>query len=422
MNKKKIIIAGAGASGMVAAIEAAKRNIDVTLLEANDEVGKKIYATGNGRCNLTNKKMSESFYRSYDMNFVKNIIDSFGCKETLRYFEELGLMFKDRDGYVYPMSGQASSVAEVLFTACQLYGVHIICNSPVISITKQNNYFTVRTPEKTFKSEGLILSCGSIAGISKGKQLKINGYDLAKSMGHKMIPIVSALTGLQCENKEFYKTAAGVRCDGKIEIWTDNGKSSKPEAEDMGELQLTAYGVSGIPAFQVSRYAAYDIREKKKVMIQLDFLRNITKEEICYMIHKKRKINKNITILQCFTGILNDRLAAALIKENNTDVNKKACDISDEEINKIAETIKAYRDTITGVNDFTSSQVLAGGMRLDEFKETMESKLVENLYMTGEMLDADGMCGGYNLQWAWATGYIAGNNILKKQPSESENI
>lgn len=412
-KNRSIIVAGAGASGMVAAIEAAKRELFVTLIEANDEVGKKIYATGNGRCNLTNRKMSEENFRSQNMAFVKEIIDRFGYKETLSYFGELGLCFKDRDGYIYPRSGQASSVAEVLYTACLLYGVHIVLGSPVKAIEKQDNRFIVKTDDKVYRAEGVILACGSLAGIQKGKQLKINGYDLAKSLGHGMIPIVSSLTGLKCENEDFYKAVSGVRCDGKIELWIENDGNYEMIACDDGELQLTAYGVSGIPAFQVSRYAAYGIREKKSVQIKIDFLSGMTLNEIIDMIREKSKRNKNITILQCFTGVLNDKLAAALIKETDTDIHKKVRCIDDSIIIRLAAIIKSYTDNVRGTNDFTAAQVLAGGMRLDEFETTMESKLVSNLYMTGEMLDADGMCGGYNLQWAWATGYIAGNHILK---------
>lgn len=390
-KNRSIIVVGAGASGMVAAIEAAKRGIDVTLLEANSEAGKKIYATGNGRCNLTNKKMSEEYFRSRNMDFVKEIIDSFGYKETISYFEELGLCFKDREGYIYPRSGQASSVAIVLYNTCLLYGVHIVLESPVISIEKKNDFFAVKTMNREYRSKGVVLSCGSLAGIPKEKQLKINGYDLAKSLSHGMIPIVSSLTGLKCENKDFYMASSGVRCDGKIELFAENHGNYQLIACDEGELQLTAYGVSGIPAFQVSRYAAYGIREKKNLQLRIDFQHNMTIDDIINMINVKRTKNKNITILQCFIGVINDKLAKALIKELNTDVNIKACSIDNGLIRKLTEKIKFYTDRITGVNDFASAQVLAGGIRLDEFKTTMESKLVSNLYLTGEMLDADGM-------------------------------
>ena len=413
-KNRSVTVVGAGASGMVAAIEAAKRGMDVTLLEANNETGKKIYATGNGRCNLTNKKMSEAYYRSRNIDFVKKIIDSFGYKETISYFRELGLCFKDREGYIYPRSGQASSVAIALYNACRLYGVHIELNSPVISIEKSEDFFIIKTHNREYRSKGAVLSCGSLAGIPKGKQLKINGYDLAKSFGHGMIPIVSSLTGIKCGNSDFYRAVSGVRCDGKIELWIDDGGGYQMAACDEGELQLSDYGVSGIPAFQVSGCAAYAIREKKNVQLRIDFLNSMTVDDIIAMINEKREKNKNITVLQCFIGVINDKLAKALINEVNTDADKKACDIDDGLIKMLAEKIKSYTDRVTGVKDFSSSQVLAGGIRLDEFKMTMESKLVPELYMTGEMLDADGMCGGYNLQWAWATGYIAGNHILER--------
>ena len=413
-NNRNITVVGAGASGMVAAIEAAKRGIDVNLIEANDKVGKKIYATGNGRCNLTNRKMSKEYFRSRNMDFVKGVIDSFGYNETISYFSELGLSFKEKDGYIYPMSGQASSVVKVLYTACLLYGVHIVLGSPIKAISKNNNVFFAETSDNVYKSAGLILSCGSLAGIPRGKQLKINGYDLAKSFGHGMIPIVSSLTGLKCKNKEFCENCSGVRCDGKIEVFVERNGVYERASCDEGELQLTSYGVSGIPAFQVSVYAAYGIREKRDVQIKIDFLNNMTLDEIADMIKKKREINKNITILQCFIGVINDKLATALIEELDMDIHKKALSMNDEQIKRLAVKIKSYTDKVIGVNDFASSQVLAGGISLDQLKPTMESRLGSGLYMTGEMLDADGMCGGYNLQWAWATGYMAGNHILNE--------
>ena len=412
--KKSIIVVGAGASGLVAAIEAAKRGIDVTLLEADSQAGRKIYATGTGRCNLTNKKMSEEYFRSRNMAFVKEIIGSFGYRETISYFGELGLCFKDRDGYIYPRSGQASSVAVALYNECLFYGVHIILNSPVEAIEKKENFFYVKTPHKEYSSKGIILSCGSLAGIPKRKRLRINGYDLAKSLGHGMIPIVSSLTGMKCENKDFYKAVSGVRCDGQIRLLVEGGEGYETAAWDEGELQLTDYGVSGIPAFQVSAYGAYAIREKKGVRLKIDFVSNMTTDSIFNMIKEKGKKNKNITILQCFIGVINDKLAAALIEELHIPADEKACHIDDSLIKRLAAEIKSYTDNVTDVNDFASAQVLAGGINLDELKSTMESKLVPDLYMTGEMLDADGMCGGYNLQWAWATGYIAGNHILRE--------
>lgn len=422
-GKHRIIVAGAGASGMVAAIEAAKRGMDVTILEANDRAGKKIYATGNGRCNLTNRRMKISCYNGTDKAFIKSVLDRFGYAETIEYFSELGLMFKDRDGYIYPMSGQAASVAEALLSECKRLDIKILCNVTARDITVNKNRsdgyivscITGDGKKMTFTAEGVILSCGSIAGISPKKYPAGSGYDLAKRAGHSIAPLVSSLTGIRCKNESFYRTASGVRCDAVIVIYEKaSDGTERMLASDKGELQLTDYGVSGIPAFQVSRHAAYSIRDRSvtDTYCIIDFLPDVSEQELRAAMRRRIERNGENTVLQYFNGILNDKLARALLQASGISVKKRGKELKQSDIDRIAGIIKHFRDSAAAVNDFQNAQVLAGGVRLTELTDSMESVYAKNLYITGELLDADGICGGYNLQWAWATGYIAGNAVL----------
>lgn len=407
MKDKKVIVCGAGASGMVAAIMAAIKGHKVTILEANEKPGKKIYATGNGKCNLTNSLMSSSCFRGTNDEFINDIIGRFGYDETILFFKELGLLFKNKNGYVYPKSAQASSVVECLLLECERVGVNIICNDAVLDIIKTRDTFIVKTSSNIFECDAVILSSGSKAGINSNKLPLSTGYDIAKSFGHKLIPIVPALTGLKCKNKKLYKIVSGVRCDAKITLYSHN----EIKSFDEGEIQLTDYGVSGIPVFQICRYAGYSLKSKQDTYIAVDFMPDYEKEDIINLLLYKIKRNPNNTLLEYFNGILNSKLALGFIKVAGEDENTRGYDIRDNQIKRLVDMIKGYKDVVMETNNFQNAQVCAGGVSLNEVTLNMESKLVEGLYITGELLDVDGMCGGYNLQWAWATGYIVGMEI-----------
>lgn len=409
MKTPEIIVIGAGASGITAAIQAAKRGLKVTILEANEKPGKKIYATGNGKCNLTNAKMDISCFRGSNPEFINNVISRFNYQDTIKYFSELGLMFKDKNGYLYPASGQASSVVEALVTECRRLDIKILCQLKIEKLYKNKNKFIVVTDNDKFMADAVILACGSFAGISEKKLPNVSGYDMAKQFGHKIIPLVSALTGMRCRNKSFYKKSAGVRCDGEIQLYSEG----KLMGSDVGELQLTDYGISGIPVFQLARYASYSIRNKKETCIRADFMPSVTENELKKVLRAKIDRNPECRMSEYMNGIINDKLSAALLEYAGINADKKGKLISDDELLRLVYCIKNYKDYVMEINGFQAAQVLAGGVSLDEINENMESVYEKNLFITGELLDADGICGGYNLQWAWATGYIAGNEVFK---------
>lgn len=408
---KKVIIVGAGASGLVAAIMAAKKGFDVLVFESNEKPAKKIYATGNGKCNLTNSLMDKTCYRSDDIKKVEDVLSVFGFNETKKFFDDLGIILKDRNGYFYPNSNQAASVAEALVYECERLNIKIVCSSEVREVlVMKDKSFSLKVFSKlvgsqaTYICDKLILACGSNSGVSNKNINKITGYDMAKSLGHEIVPVVSALTALRCKNKKFYNMASGVRCDVLAEVFVDN----KLLGSDAGELQLTDYGVSGIPVFQISRFASYGIYYNNDVRIHIDFMPTHTVEELSAYINKILLNNSLVSVSKCLLGMLNSKLVDAILSELKI---KKDTLLKNEDIDNIIYKIKNFEDVVIATNDIQNSQVSAGGVKLSQMDHNMQSKLVENLYITGELLNVDGICGGYNLQWAWATGYIAGKDL-----------
>lgn len=406
-EKNKVLVIGGGASGMMGAIIASRRGNKVTVMDGNEKIGKKIYATGNGKCNLTNLDTSPSKYRSSDQEFVKRALEKFSYRDTMKFFCEIGLEYKDRDGYIYPGSQQASCVPAALEDEAFNKKVEIQRGVKVENIRKVEEGFYVLENGKEHFFDKIILACGSKAGINEKTSEDIKGIDLIKWSGHKIIPIVPALTGIKCKNNMFFKKVSGARIEGKISLYIDGFLVE----EDMGEIQITDYGISGIPAFQISRYASYGVYNKKSVRITCDFLPEMSSTDIFNKIKKITSENKYKSINNCFSGIINSKLIDGILQKVNIESGKKGYKVSDEDLKNIIDNIKNYKDTVVGTNKLSQSQVAAGGIDLAEIKDTMESKKVEGLYFAGEIMDVDGMCGGYNLQWAWTSGYIAGSHV-----------
>lgn len=411
----KIVIVGGGASGLTAAISAAEQGAQVTVLECADRPARKICATGNGKCNLTNKNMDVSHYRSADPALVKNTLARFGCRETLEFFENQGMLFKDRNGYVYPSTGQASSVAELLLGRCRELGVVLKCNTKVLSVRKKKEKFTlfceteIKQNKKVLEcrqtkeeADRVILAAGSTAG---GFGCDSTGTELAASLGHKIIPEVPALTSLKCANPPFFREVSGVRVDGHVALFEEGGDML---GEDTGELQLTGYGISGIPVFQVSRYAAYALREGKEVTAVLDFLPEYSFTELWEKVQESRTRYKDRKIAEVFSYLYNGKLVRGILTVMGIKENQKISEVAPEHLKKVIRQFKQFKIKVTAVSELQNSQVCAGGVSTGELTGDFMSRKVENLYIIGEMTDVDGICGGYNLQYAWASGRIAG--------------
>lgn len=397
-----IVIIGAGASGMTAAISSAwsGKNNNIFLIEHDDRVGKKILSTGNGKCNLTNENMSSDKYRCSDINVVDKVLNKFGYKETIEFFEKLGLIFKNRDGYIYPYSGQASSVLDVLRMKCFELGINIITDVKPLHIKQTNlsymlDYTDENGKKNSIKADKLIIATGSPASNIPGADN--SGYKLVKELGIKVNKVLPALTGLRSTNK-FCKAMAGVRCDGTVKLYVDNVLV----ASDTGEIQLTDYGISGIPVFQISRFASIALDEGKRVEAKIDFIPQFTASELNSIFTNKQNNCPHKSMEEQLIGVLNKKVAGVILKRYGNDVSK------------IIKGIKSFGFDIIATNPFEQSQIATGGIEISQINfDTMESYKYKNLYFVGEIIDVDGICGGYNLQWAWATGYIAGRNAAK---------
>ena len=407
MKKRHVIIVGVGAAGLMDAISAAREGAQVTIVEQRERLGKKILSTGNGRCNLTNKYMDVSCFRGDDTTIVSKILDNFGYQETISFFEELGVILKDRQGYGYPISDQAGTILEVLCMEIEHLGVNIILEQSVKNISKTSRGFTVRTTDTTLLGDAVILATGGRAASVLGSDG--SGYALAKTFGHKLSPVVPALVQLKGKGN-FYKQISGVRTQAKVSLYVDRGYV----CEDTGELQLTNYGISGIPVFQISRYAAKALNEKKAVMAEVDFLPSMSDDAFEDFLHKRIELHGHRTAEDFLIGIFHKKLIGLLLTASRINTNQVMDAVTNDQIIKLVSVSKHFRLDIEGTNDFEQAQVGAGGVRTsEENPRTLESVYVDNLYLTGELLDIDGICGGYNLQWAWSTGYVAGRHAAK---------
>lgn len=407
MKKRKVIVIGGGAAGIVAAISAAREGADVTIIEQKDRIGKKILSTGNGRCNLTNEDMQSACFRGDDTSIVSDVLGEFGYKETIQFFKELGVIFKNRKGYIYPFSDQASTILNVLRMELERLEVSVRENHAVTAIKKNTKGFVVSTNKGTCVADALILATGSKAAPVLGSDG--SGYQFAKNFGHHLSPVVPALVQLKGKG-DYFKHVAGIRTQAKVSLYVDG----KLEGSDTGELQLTNYGISGIPVFQISRYAAKGLYYNKQVVAEIDFLPDMTQEECLAFFKQRMKIHGYKTAADFFVGIFHKNLITMLLKEAHISGTMQIDTVKNSQLENMFKLCKSFMIEIIGTNDFEQAQICAGGVKTTEINpKTMESLYEPDFYLAGEILDVDGICGGYNLQWAWSTGFIAGKNAAK---------
>lgn len=396
MRKYDILIIGGGAAGLAAAVSARKTNKDVAIaiLEKSDRVAKKIHATGNGRCNYTNLDVKKDFFYG-DEKFVEAVLAKFSSEDAIAFFKELGIMPRFEEGRVYPVSNQASAVAESLRLYLIENNVDFICDVKATDIEKANNGFIVNG----FFAKRVIVATGGKASPNLGSDG--SGYKLLEKFGHTVTKLKPALVSLKTEN-EMTKPLKGVKVFARVTLW-DRDKKVK---SDMGEILFTDYGVSGIPVMQISRFA------QKGMTLEIDMLPQLSKEEVIGEIYDRVYKLPEREGGDLFMGLVNKKLAVPLLKYAGIPkTTVKAKNFTDKNILKCGEFLKSTKLMVLGDNGFNNAQVCAGGVKLNEFSyETMESKKVKGLYAAGEILDCDAICGGYNLHWAWATGTLAGKS------------
>lgn len=404
---KDIIIIGGGASGLVSAIYASKTNKKVTILEKNKSCGKKILITGNGKCNYWNEDQSLKHYNSNNIEILRSILTIENQQEILSLFNSIGIIPRIKEGYYYPYSNQATSIQTALIKECELNKVEIITEIEVTNIKKKDNYYEIETNNGTFKSRKVIISTGSCACPKTGSDGV--GYKFLTSLGHSLIQPLPALVQLK-SNAKYLKEWHGIRSDVSVTLIENN----KEIDTQIGEIQLTDYGVSGICIFSLSGKASRGLSQNKKEQIKINFLQPFginTKEEFINWMNTRNKTVKNRTITDLLDGLLNYKLINLIIKLSKIDRDSTWNSLSIEEKYLLGTNLTNHIIDITETNSFEYAQTTTGGIPLTEINpNTMESHYNKNLYITGELLDIDGECGGYNLTNAWITGYLAGKD------------
>lgn len=451
-------IVGGGAAGMMAAIAAARGGAKVTLLEGNDRLGKKILSTGNGKCNLGNERLGIEDYYTGCPDLLEKLLGQFGTADTISFFQGIGLMVKSRNGYLYPACEQAAAVLDVLRYEVRAAGVEVATDFKAESIRlgRRARQFNVQGREGGRSFDRVILACGGKAVPKTGSDG--SGYRLAEGLGHSLVPTVPALVQLRCR-EDCLKAVAGVRADAELSVcW-----QGKCISRERGELQLTEYGISGIPVFQLSRTVNYILlgknpgeagrggegdaslrhpdnatdqtaaggcasarrgeepgREEKRrqgnkpkepdreVEVVIDFLPDYTDSDFEAMCAGRRLLQGQRTVEEFFTGMLHKKLMTLFIKLAGLKATESVGEADERKLAKVFALCRHWSVHVVGSNPYDSAQVCAGGVPLDEVTEELESRLVPGLYFAGELLDVDGRCGGYNLQWAWCSGFIAG--------------
>lgn len=385
---KKVVIIGGGASGMMAAIQAARTGAAVTLLEHNEKPGKKILATGNGRCNLTNLVQEPSRYRSSQPDFPWKIITQYPLEDTLAFFSELGIYTKDRNGWVYPYSDQAAGVAQVLELEARHQKVKIKTTEEVTDILREDGQYLVKTATWQYPCDSVIISCGSSASNVEGSST--TGYELAEKLEHTVVKPLPSLCGIRGKDN-YYAKWAGSRMDGRITLEIDG----ETVGEEQGEILFTEYGISGIGVFQLSRYAVRGTDEGKIATYHLDLMPQLTKEELVKLLLDRQQAGSYKNPQELLIGLLPRKMIDVLVKKTY-------------EPEKIAERLKDWQVPVKGAYALQQAQICSGGVDPRELTEQLESRLHPGIYFTGEVIDVDGPCGGYNLQWAWSSGAVAG--------------
>ena len=404
--KTEIAVIGGGASGLMAAITAKKSGKEVIILERKDRILKKVLITGNGRCNITNVNANISNYFGKNISSVENILNRFTPQDTMDFFNELGIVCNEENrGKVYPLSGQASSVVDALRFEAEKLGIKIETEFYVRKIEKDGFKFKIYSEERKKIEAGRVIIA---AGGQSYPELGSNGsgFELAKELGHSVTKLSPSIVQLKTEKYQV-KGLQGIKTDVAVTAYGDNKKICTYD----GELLFTDYGISGNVVFNIS----FVMPLYKDVEFEIDFMEKFDYNELYEMLKERKRILSHLTMENYFNGMINKKLGQFLSKVSGIEkLSKPVKDLNDSDIRKLCTVLKKYRVKILETTGFKNAQVTAGGVSLDEVNtETLESKIVKGLYFSGEVLDVYGECGGFNLQWAWASGHIAGENAAK---------
>ena len=405
----KVLILGGGASGLMAALSAAQSpGNTVTILERQSRVGRKLFATGNGRCNLTNTHLTPENYHGQDASFARAALACFDVRRTLDFFRARGLLtVEEPSGRVYPLSDQANSVVDVLRFSAEQAGVQIVNGFDAQAVKKKARGYQVTSADGAgFFGDKLIVACGGCAGRALGGTMA--GYELLSQLGHSRTALHPSLTQIRTDPGPI-RGLKGVRADCLLRLRI----GGKTVQQDAGEVQFTETGVSGPVAFTLSRAAAMAAPGAE---LLLNFLRDYSPEQVLSLLRARQAAFPALAGEELLAGMLHPRLGKTLCRACGLGTQPLSA-VSAETLAELARLIQYFSLPVTGVSGFESAQVTAGGVRTAEFRaDTLESRLAPGVFACGEVLDIDGDCGGYNLQWAWSSGYVAGQLGKQEEP------
>jgi predicted Rossmann fold flavoprotein len=397
-----IAIIGAGASGLVAAIVAARKGAKVRVYEKNNKIGKKILATGNGRCNVTNQNIKTSNYHGINPSFVNPSLNRLNTSTCKAFFSEIGIeLVEGQKGRLYPRSMQSSSVVELLVYECKHLGVEFFLDAKVEKITKKDDKFCLHVDGRELYVDKTLIATGGLAMPTLGSC--DSGYEFAKSFGHTIVSTHASLVQLIC--KEDLKSIAGVKVEGSIEVFEDGQRKTFAN----GDILFTNYGISGSAVLDISRVVSHSLLYERDLHVKIDLLPEYSKEQLKNLLKKRLKYSNGKSIALWLDGFINSKLARFIEKSLHV---KCADNLNNKELTKLIYALKNMTLHVKDTKGFKTAEVTAGGVCTDEINsQTMESKLQSGLYFSGEVIDIDADCGGYNLHWAWASGISAGHNI-----------
>lgn len=459
-RQRRAAVIGGGASGCMAAIAAARAGAVVYLIEKNEKAGKKIYATGNGRCNLTNLTLDAACYHTASgdpgRRRILAMISRFSQSDLIRFFADLGVPVHDREGYVYPRTDQAETVVRAIEKCFRELDIHLMTDCRLERIEEEpapgqpagspsaagrfclfcrhrvpdpsdagseaqmgsrsgKNKKKAKKPgtESRFREEPLVLSdfdavilcTGGLAGPSFG--CSGDGYDLAGRFSHHLVPPLPALTQLESDCP-WLKRSAGVRCHAALELVGEDG-CPLPGSREEGELQMTDYGISGIPVFQLSGMAARHLAAGKNLTARIDFLPEFSEKMFSMEIERRLSEDRDQVLSDLFLGLVHRRIIDLVLASEGLQAEMKARRLDDSGLTALFHRLRSFEMRITGTRSFDNAQTTSGGVPLEEVTDDLESIYRPGLYLAGEVLDVDGRCGGYNLQWAMTSGYLAGS-------------
>lgn len=410
---KTITVIGGGASGLIASIYAKTRDTEVILLERNSIFGKKILATGNGRCNYWNLDQDLSHYNSSDKSLLESIITKENKDEIMQRFTRMGIFPRIKNGYFYPYSNQAVSVRNALVVEAKRVGVELISDVYVEDIQKEKEKYIVTYNNQTISCDAIIIATGSKAAPKTGSDG--NGYHLVHKLNHTVIKPLPALVQLRA-NTSYLKDWDGIRSDVKITLVSNNKKIK----EESGEIQLTNYGISGICIFNLSSLVSRLLDCNQKVSVIINFLPFIQDDAITWL-EERNSIVIERNVVELLEGLLNNKLIMVILNICKIDPTKSWEELTTKERKLLAKKLTQFQLDITGTNSFDQAQVCSGGVPLSEINpNTMESIYAPNLYIVGELLDVDASCGGYNLSFAWISGMLAGKGSRRCENVKSK--